>query len=84
MPVARRLDAVELHAGVGDEGVEQAHRVRAAADAGDGGVGQPPLRLQDLRARLAADDGLQLAHQRRVRVRPGDRADHVVRVARRS
>ena len=41
-------------------------------------VGQPPLGLLDLRARLAADHRLQLAHERRVRVRAGDRADDVV------
>ena len=35
MPVARRLDAEEPHARVGTNGVEQAHGVRAAADAGD-------------------------------------------------
>ena len=70
--VAGRLDAEELDLRVRDEGVKEPHRVRAAADAGDAGVGQPPLRLQDLLARLAADDRLQLAHQRRVGVRAGD------------
>ena len=35
--------------GVVDEVVEQADGVAAAADAGDGVVGQPPLALQHLR-----------------------------------
>ena len=39
--VAGRLEAVELHVGVVEEGVEDADRVGAAADAGDDRVGQP-------------------------------------------
>ena len=77
-PVARRLDAEELHRLVGDEGVKEAHGVRAAAHAGDQRVGELPFDLLDLRARLAADHRLQLAHEQRVRVRAGDGADHVV------
>ena len=38
---ARRLDADQAHVVVGDEVVEHADRVRAAADAGDDGVRQP-------------------------------------------
>ena len=42
--------------------------------------GQPPLGLDDLLARLAADHRLEIAHHRRIGVRAGDRADHVERV----
>ena len=38
--VARRLAADEPHVRVVEEGVEDADRVRAAADAGDDGVGK--------------------------------------------
>ena len=58
---------------------EHADRVRAAADAGDDGLRQPPLGVEDLLARLAADHRLQLAHELRVRRGPDARADQVVR-----
>ena len=61
-----------------DEGMEQADRVRAAADAGDRDVRQAPACIQHLRARLAADDGLQLAHQIGIGMRPDGRAEQVV------
>ena len=51
-----RLDADQPHRGVVDEVVEQADGVAAAADAGDGVVGQAALALEHLRPRLAADD----------------------------
>jgi hypothetical protein len=41
-----RLDADQPHALVVEEGVEDAHGVAAAADAGDDGVGQPPGAVQ--------------------------------------
>ena len=46
-------------------GREHADRVAAAADAGDGHVRQAPDLLQHLRARLAPDHRLQLAHHAR-------------------
>ena len=58
--------------------MEQADGVRAAADAGDHGIRQAAGALQDLRARLAADDGLQLAHQVRIGMRADRRAEQVV------
>ena len=47
--VSGGLAADEPYAGVGDEGVEEADGVGAAADAGDRGVGQPAGPLQELR-----------------------------------
>ena len=80
-PLPRRLGADQLHAGVVDERDEGADRVRAAADAGDHAVGQPAGLLEDLRARLVADDPLQVAHERGERRGADARADHVVGVA---
>ena len=74
------LDAEDLDLAVVEEGVEQPHRIRAAADAGDERVRQPALGLQHLLLRLSADDRLEVAHHRRIRVRAGDRADAVERV----
>ena len=76
-----RLDADEAHRGVGHEGMEHARRVRAAADARDDRVRQPPELLEALRAALAADHALEVAHHHRERVRPDHRADDVVRLA---
>ncbi len=42
--------------------------------------GSRPAACQDLRARLVADDRLEVAHHDRVGVRPGHRADDVVGV----
>src|SRR5581483_5526678 len=53
----------------------------ATADAGDEHVRQPALRLEDLCARLRADDRLELAHEPGVGVRAGGAADQVVGVA---
>ncbi len=79
------LDADELDAGVREERVEEADRVRAAADAGDEEVGESRrATFRALRARLAADDGVEVAHHRRVGVRAEDRAEDVVRVGVRS
>ena len=44
-------------------------------------VGQPPLALEHLRPRLLADDRLEVAHHRRIGMRPGHRADAVEGVA---
>src|SRR5439155_18128255 len=73
------LDPYEPNVRVVDEAGEHPDRIRAAADTGHDGVGQPPLRLQDLGTRLAPDHRLQLPHDRRVRMRSDAGADQVVR-----
>ena len=50
-----------------------------AADAGEGEVRQPPLDGEQLGRRLVADPPLEVAHDRRVRVRAHRRPEHVVR-----
>ncbi len=58
-------------------------RVAPAADARDHGVGVAALALAELRPGLVADHPLEVADERGERVRAGDRAEHVVRVAHR-
>ena len=79
-PVAAGLDPDHPDIRLVEKRVKQPHRIRAAADAGDERVGQPALGASQLGARLVADDRLEIAHHRRVRMRSGDRADHVERV----
>ena len=76
--VAAGLAADQRDVEVVEERVEQPHRVGAAADAGDDGVGQPADEVEHLLARLDADDALEVADHHRERVRPDDRADDVV------
>lgn len=71
--------ADEAHVGVGDEGVEEADGVRAAADAGHGRVGQASGALQDLAAGLDADDAVEVADHRREGVGSRDGPEEVVR-----
>ena len=75
--VTGRFHADHLHLGVIEERVEQAHGVGATADTGDQAVGQTAFAFQHLLVRLAADDRLKVAYQRRVGVRTGHGADHV-------
>ena len=76
--VAAGLDADQPRRRIADERVEDAHRVAAAADAGDDGVGQRAELLEALRACLAADHRLELAHHQRIRMRSEHRAEQVV------
>ena len=78
--LAAGLDADELHLGVVDEPGEESDRVRSAADAGDGLVGEPPVLFEALPARLAPDDALEVAHHLGGGRGTRHRADHVERV----
>ena len=78
--VAAGLQADQPHLRVVQEGVEDAHRVGPAADAGGDRVGQPAGAVQHLGAGLQADDPLEVADDHRERVRPGHRAEQVERV----
>ena len=49
----------------------------AALDTGDAGIGQASGAFENLLARLAADDRLEIAHHGRIGVRAGHRADDV-------
>ena len=75
--VTTGFDAVHLHAVMRNERVEQADRIAAAADAGDERIRQAAEHGLRLRDDLAADDGVEVAHEHRVRVWTGDGADHV-------
>ena len=76
--VPARLAADQPHPGVVEEGVEQAHRIGAPADAGDRRIGQAADPLQGLLAGLLADDALEVAHHHWERMGAGDRAQEVV------
>ena len=78
--VARGFGADQLDLAVVEKRMEDADRVRAAADAGRDRIGQAPVLIEHLRARLAADDRIEVAHHHRIRMRPGDRADDVERI----
>ena len=58
--------------------MEEPDRVAAAANAGDKQVGETLLALEDLAARLDADDAVEIAHHHRIRVRPEGTAEDVV------
>jgi hypothetical protein len=57
--------------------MEQADRIAAAADAGGDRIGQAAVLGQHLLARFAADDGVEVAHHARIRMRAGHGADDV-------
>ena len=79
-PLATRLDADHVHFVVVHEREEEAHGVGAAADARDQQIRQTPFRLSALLLGLFADHRLEVAHQHRIGMRPGDAADDVVRI----
>src|SRR5690606_35265301 len=74
------FDAVNLHGRIIEEGMEKAHRIGAATDTGNDGIGQPPLALQHLCLCLAPDHGLEVAHHCRIGMGTGDSADQIVGV----
>ncbi|MDR8822196.1 hypothetical protein FEQ05_05940 [Burkholderia pseudomultivorans] len=80
--VAGRFDADQLHRCIVDIRIEDAHRVRAAADARNHRIGLPAREFGHLHLALVADHALEVAHHHRVRVRvrARDRADDVERV----
>src|SRR5262249_5176654 len=73
------LDGYEANVRVIEERGEDAHCVRAAADAGDHRIRQPADSVADLLARFLADHRLQISHESGVGVRPGYAADRVER-----
>ena len=75
---AAGLDPDQADRLVVDEGGEQPGRVRPAADAGHGQVGQAALGGQDLGPGLVADDPLELPDHERERVGADHRPDGVV------
>ena len=78
---AAGFDADHFHVGVAQKFVEEADGVRTAADAGEEMRGQALFRGEDLLAGFAADDGLKIAHHRRIRMRAEHGAEKIVRAA---
>ena len=77
-PPAASLEPQQPYLLVCYEGVEGAHSVAAAANAGQYIVGQAALGLEDLRPRLSPDDALEVTDHHRVGVRADHTADKVV------
>ncbi len=76
-PQSTRLHADKLHRLVGNIGIEDAHRVRAPADAGDHRVRLAAAQFRHLGQALATDNRLEVAHHHGVRVRTSDGPDDV-------
>ena len=75
--MSSRFHTDQLYAGHVDVGIEHAHRIGAAADAGDHRVRLPAGQFRHLHQRFFADDSVEVAHQHRVGVRACHRADDV-------
>lgn len=74
---ARRFDRVDLHIRIVEEGMEQADRIRSAADAGHQRVGQATFLTDHLFLRFEANDRLKVAHQHWIGMGASRRADDV-------
>jgi len=77
--LAAGLHANQPDARVCHERIEDAHRVAAAANAGDDCLRQPPRSFEDLPARLAPDDRLEVANHQRIGMGPKRRSQQIVR-----
>src|SRR6185312_13644853 len=60
------FDADELHGCVFEKWMEDADCVAATADAGDDGIGQAAFGLENLFARLYADDAMEITDHHRI------------------
>src|SRR5262249_49788520 len=80
-PPAAGFYANQLDALVFDELVEDADRVRTAANAGNDRRRKPAFSFENLRARLVTDDGVEIAHHGGIRVRSQHAAEQVMRGA---
>src|SRR5713226_2293965 len=78
---AGSLDADHPHSRILEERIEKSDRIRAAIDACDQHVRQPPFMLENLATRLAADHCLEVAHDHGIRMRSRRRTYQVVSVA---
>ena len=78
--VAGRLVPDQPHAGIVDERVEDADRVRPATHARRHRVRQPARLIDDLHPRFQPDHPLEVAHHRRERMRASRGAEAVVGV----
>src|SRR5271167_1981715 len=74
---ARRFDSGHFNGFVPEKRVEETHRIRAAADAGDEHVRETLFFLENLLPRFLAEDGLEVPHHHRIRMRPRDTANDI-------
>ena len=78
-PASTRFHPYQAHVRIVHERREDPDRIAAAAHAGYDVVRQAPHPVEKLLAGLATDDGLEVAHHRRVGMRSDDRAEDVMR-----
>ena len=77
-PFAGSLDPDETDTAVVEEAAEHPHRIGATADAGHHRGREPPLPREQLLARFAADDRLEVAHHPGIGIGSDHRADDVM------
>src|ERR1043165_1126072 len=77
---ATGFDADHLHVRVAEKRMKQPDRVRAAADTRDQRIRQTAFAFENLRARLASNDTLKVAHHQRVRMWTKRAAKQVISV----
>src|SRR5207302_3132434 len=75
---AARFDADHLDLFVSDEVIKQTDGIASSANARNEYVGQPSFFLQNLSSHLTTDHGLKITDHERIRMRPKNRAKHVV------
>ncbi len=78
-PFTRRFDSDEPYVGIVEKAGEDAHRIRAATNAGHHGMRKPPVAGQHLAPRFASDDRLKIPNHAWIGVRTHHGADDVVR-----
>lgn len=77
---ASGFDADHAEVGVIDEGVEEAHGIGAAADAGDEKLGEAAFFLEDLLAGFESDDAVEVADHHGERVGAEGGAENIMGV----
>ena len=75
------FDADQFHLVICDKPAEDTNRIRPAAHTGDDHIWQPPHIHHHLFARLPSDHGLELAHDRWIRMRTQCRTEQIMRIA---
>ena len=71
------FDTDHTHRALVEKRRKQTERITATPNTGNEVIRQPPFVLQDLFLGLAANNGLKISHNHRIRVRPGNRTNNI-------